>query len=350
MGMQPYNEHFLFANESQWAAFVAPDKAIPILSVELSSDRPTVVPSVTGQGRGRLFAWLGEKPVSGSVELHAWPDVLGSLLKAFLTSVTSDLEGTTAYRHKFLFNDAAALGSLSVEKQYGPDQAQFARGVMITGMTIVARAKEPCLITLDLLAEDEAWNGGNWEDDVAAPANPTTPIPYASTINLPFLFHQGVVKQGGTVALTDGELVVSSGTDLAWVEACEIRVEIPHEQVFRLKQAATAGALRDAGDRIVTARCDVDWVGQGATLVQNARAGTETVLQLFFQGPLIEETYYHELVVTLPRVFPKPGDTKSPPISGDKARRTHQAAFEGLMHATHDKDFGLVIQNTETTV
>ena len=349
-GMNPAAEHFIYAPEVNYGTFVAPTKALPVISFNLESDRPIITPVVTGQYRGQLFQIPGEKPVAGQLVTYAWPNNLITLIKTFMTRCTSTLVGAaTTYRHKFTFDDAAALGSFSAEAQYGTDKAHFGKGLRIVSLGISCRSKEPVQLTFGLVGQDEAWNGGNWEDAAgsAAPASPTTPVPYAASIGLPFIYYQGALLLGGTVSEVTGELIVAGGVAQAWVEACEITIELPSEQVYPIQASPTAQALRE-GERNVKVKMDLDWVGDAAARALAARANTETVLALNFTGATCEApATKYEMDIVVPRLVPLPGETKATVLSGDKKRRVAAAGFKGLIHATTTRDFGLAIQTTE---
>jgi hypothetical protein len=347
--MNQAQEHFIFSNEAAFGTFVAPAKAIPIITCDIASKRGLVIPDLTGYGRSRNVAFQGEKPVAGKLECLALPGYVGSLFKALMTAVTSTKVGATnAYRHKFLFDDTAPCGSLSLEKQYSTSEAQFAKGVKIARLVISCKSKEPARLSFDLVGQDECWAGGTWEDASAAPAAPTTPIPYPASLQLPFRFDIGQLLYGGSLALTAGEIVVTGGAALAFVEAAEITIEIPQEPVYVINNTPCLGYLRDQGRRI-TIKADLDWIGADDDFVDYHRAGTEGVLQLKFVGAVIETTYHYELVCTLPRV--KPAEATPPAIQGAKTRRTQSVLYEALYEpTTTSKDFGLALQNAETTV
>lgn len=355
MPMNQALEHFIFSNEVSWATFVAPSKALPIISCDLASERGLVIPDITNYGRARGIAFRGEKPVAGTLELHAFPNYLGSLLKAMMTSVVSTQQGAmTAWRHKLLFADGSPTGSLSIEKQYdGPSgsNAQFARGVKISKCVISCKAKEPATFKFDLVAQDEAWSGGTWENGASAPAAPTTPVPYPATLQLPFRFDIGQLLYGGTLALTSGEIVVTGGTAIAYTEMVEITIDMKQDDVYVLNNTPCVGALRDQG-RKISIKMDLDWIGVDDDYVDYHRAGTEGVLQLRFVGRTIvagPPTYYEEMFITLPRVAP--AKAAPPPIGGDKKRRVQTVVYEALYeNTTTGKDFGLVIQNEETSI
>lgn len=355
MPMNQALEHFIFSNEVTWATFVAPSKALPIISCDLGSDRGLVMPDTTNYGRARGIAFPGEKPVAGTLELHAFPNYIGSILRAMLTGVISTQQGvTTAWRHKLLFVDGSPTGSLSTEKQYdGPagSNAHFARGVKIAKCVISCKAKEPATFKFDLVAQDEAWSGGTWEDGTSAPAAPTTPVPYPATLQLPFRFDIGTLLYGGTLALTSGEIVVTGGVPIAYTEMVEITIEMKQDAVYVLNNTPCAGALRDQG-RQISIKMDLDWVGVDDDYVDYHRASTETTLQLRFVGRRIvtgPPNYDEEMFITLPRV--KPAQGSPPPLAGEKKRRKQTVVYEALYEdTTTDKDFGLVIQNEETSI
>ncbi len=351
MAVNPALEAFLFANESAWGTFQAPSKGLYVESCDVGSNRGLEIPDTTGAGRGRKFAWLGEKPVAGKLVLLAWPQYVGSLLKALFTTVNTDRqETTTAYRHKLLLDDTADLGSISMEKQYGGSSGttQFIKGAVCTNLTISAAVKAALKLSLGYVAKDEAWAGGNWEDGTAAPAAATNPVPYAAGLAMPFKFHEGAVYKGGSLALTDGEIVVTGGTAIAYIEACEIAIDMGLDSFFGLNNTPNVVALRPGG-RKVSLKADLDWQGVDNAYTLAHRAGTETVWQLKFVGPVIASTYYYEFIVTLPRVIPATAPATA--IQGAKTRRKQPITYEALVEdTTTHADIGLVIQTTDTTL
>jgi hypothetical protein len=346
--MNAAQEAFLFKNEANYGVWITPTMALPISSCNLTSKRGLLIPSLTGFGRGRGVVVQGEKPVSGQLVLPLWPQYMPSILRALFTAVVSTQQGgTIAYRHKLLLDDTAAFGSLSVEKQYSSAMAQFVKGVQIGKLTIGCKAKEIAVCTLDLVAKDDAWVGGTWDDTGAAAPVITSPVPYPATLVLPFRFYQGVVYKGGTVALTSGELVVAAGAALGYVEAAEIAIDTGLDPFYGLSSTPTQIVARE-GEHKITCKLDVDWIGHDDDFIVDGRTAAETIVQLKFVGGTIAGGYAYECTLTLPRCVPP--QAEPPALAGDKKRRSGVVNYECLKEATTDHDVGLVFQNASTSI
>ncbi len=350
--MNQAQEHFIFVNEAVYGTFVAPSKALPIISCGLNGAFTVSTPDLTGYGRDQGVAFPLEKQVKGPLQLLAHPNYIASLLKAFMTAVTTTRCGATAaYRHKLLNDDTAALGSLSMELQRDTTQALFAKGVKIAGVTLSCKAKEAALLTFDLVGEDTAYAGGTWSSTgVAAPAAPTTPVPYPATLQMPFKFSQGQLLYGGTPSVSSGEITVAGGAAVAYVNAVEIKIAVGQGENWVVNNKPTIGNYREEG-RQISCKLDLDFVGAGRTYTDYVLAGTEGVLQLNFVGRKIvtgPPDYYEEMCITLPRVYPMT-DTL-PAVQGSKARRVQTVMYKGLRHLTLNHSISWAIQNEETTI
>ncbi len=348
VAVNPALEAFIFANETLWGTFVAPNKGIFIESCNVDSDRPTVIPETTGAGYDQRFAWLGEKKVIGDLVVLAWPQYVPSLLRCVFPAVVSTRQAmTAAYRHKMLPSDTTTTTGFSGEKLLG-GKSQFFKGGLINRLVISAKAKEPVRFTMGILAQDEAWSGGNWEDGTSAPAASTDPIPYSADLVLPFRFEHGQVLTGGALSLTSGEIVVTGGSAVASIEACEITIEQNIDAYPGLNNTPCAVNYRPQA-RKITLKADLDWVTADNAYVLEKRSLTEAIWQLKCVGTSIEASYSHEFIVTLPRVVLR--EAKVPAIGGTKTRRKHPITYEALREVTTTNvAIGLVVQNTEATI
>lgn len=204
------SEHFLFGEETTLGTYVAPDKALAVRSVSLTGSQPLLVPDETGGGRGQRPGSPGEIGASGNLVTTLHPTVLPFLLRSVFATRAVTAAGT-GFRNKLLIDDDIAFDTFSIQKRYKSTLAETLRGAKISGFTIGARTKEFATCTIEWVAKDSTISGGTWSDGTSAPAV-VDPVPYEATYVEAFKFYQGVMRLGGSVALTAGELVVTGGT------------------------------------------------------------------------------------------------------------------------------------------
>jgi hypothetical protein len=338
------SEHFLFGEEVSFGTWLAPDKALPVRSVSLTGAQPLMVPDETGGGRGQRPGSPGEIGASGNIVTTLHPTVLPFLLRSVFATRASVAAGT-GFRNKMLIDDDIAFDTFSIQKRYKLTLAESLRGAKISGFTIGARTKEFATCTIDMVAKDSTISGGTWSDAVAAPAV-VDPVPYESTYVEAFKFYQGVMRLGGTVALTTGELVVSGGTARVDFDNIEIAANFNvGTDAYGVNLGDRTVQTLDEGRREITVKFDPNFDTTTNEFYNAWKNGARAVVELFFQGPIYAGTDRYEMKITLPWVVYSNG--ANPELNNAYGLKRHTVEGMAFVDPTTDVDIGLVVQSPE---
>jgi hypothetical protein len=303
------SEHFMFAKETTFGTWTTPNKALPVRTVALTGGQPLMIPDETGGGRGQRPGSPGEISATGDVTTLLHPTVLPFLLRSVFATRATSAAGT-GFRNKLLIDDDISFDTFSVQKRYRADLAESLRGVKMTGFTIGARAREFATCTLNFAGKDSTITpGGTWSDGTSAPVV-VDPVPYEATYVEPFKFYQGVIRLGGSVTLTAGELVVTGGTPRNDLDNVEIAFNF-----------------------------------HGAEFYNAWKNGARAIVELFFQGPIYNASSRYELKLTLPWVVYSNGAV--PELNAAYGLKRHTVEGSAFVDPTTDVDVGLVIQSPE---
>lgn len=345
-------DHILFARETTWGTYVAPDFAIPVISSNINGNQPRMPKNVTGTSRGRQRTAVGEFTAGGSMSTYLYPTMIGKLLRSVFGTRAKVAAGT-GYKNKLLPEDNTPFDSFSAQRQLqqpgGSMIAQSARGLKINRWQINARAREYATIDFDFLGKDVAMSGDFWPDGNSAPTV-VTPIPYPTPpIPDAFTFYQGVLRLGGTEALTSGEIVITSGTARGDFDNISVTAN------YNLAEDALGVNLGDRtrqkipeGERTVDGHFEPNWdtlSTSGKEIFLAWKDGTDAVVELFFQGPIYNASSRYELKVTLPQVHYTTGGI--PDTAKTYGLRRIPVDFIAEVDDTLGLDIGLVLQTTE---
>lgn len=338
------SEHFMFAEEATLGTYVAPDKAMFVRSSNLTGAQPLMIPDETGGGRGQPPGAPGEISAAGNVVANLRPTTLGWLLRSNFATRATTAAGT-GFRNKLLIDDDVAFESFSVQKRYRDDLAESLRGVKVSGWTIAARTREFAQITLDMVGKDSTITGGTWSDATAAPAV-VDPVPYEANPPEAFKFYQAVMRLGGTVALTAGELVVTGGVARNDFDNIEIAANFNiGTDAYGVNLGDRTVQTLDEGRREITVRFDPNFNTTSNEFYLAWKNGARAVVELYFQGPEYEVGQRHEMKITLPWVVYSSG--ANPEINTAYGLKRHTVEGSAFVDPTTDADIGLVIQTTE---
>ena len=338
---------FLFKRETTWGTWVAPDKALSVTDASGGPTQPRIVNDDTGPaGRGRQPAPLGEKTVAMPVNTHLYVKTLGHLLRSTCGTRASAAAGA-GFRTKMLPNDDVAFDSFSVQKRYGASQAESQRGLKINGYTITARSRELVTVALDTVAKDVASVGGTWADGSAAPASISPTGLYATPMPDALRFTNGVLRLGGSLALTAGEIVVTGGTDRCEMDNVSVQFafNIPTDAFGFCLDDATVQDLPE-GARDITLRFEPNFNIVGHEFFNAWMGGVDAVAELYFEGPEYEATFPYIYKWTLPKV--QYDQAQNPPVNRSYGLKRFPVQALAVVEPTvTNVDFGLVIQSTE---
>lgn len=330
------NEHFMFGEETTYGTWVAPDKALPVISATVAPEAPLLIDEATGGGRGRRDGAPGAIAVSGDVETYLYPTQLGWLLRSVFA--TRAVTGTGPYVNKFLIDDDVALDSFSLQKRYSAATAESIRGAKITRIQISARTREFAMCSLGFVGKDATINGSTWSDGSAAPAV-LTPT-YPASMPEAFKFYQGEIIFGGTVAETSGELVVTGGA--AEVDFDNIELEMNFNvgtDAYGVNVGDRTIQTADEGRRELAVRFDPNFDTNPSAYYTDWKAGTPAVIQLhFIQGT-------NELRIVLPNVKYETGAL--PELNAEYGLKRFTVEGIPLLDQTLDRDVGMTITTTE---
>jgi hypothetical protein len=207
------------------------------------------------------------------------------------------------------------------------------------------------MITMNFVGKDSSVNGGTWADGTAAPAVLDPSAMYPTDYVGAFKFYEGVMRLGGTVALTAGELVVTGGTARGDIDNIEIAAN------FNLGTDAFGVNLGDRtlqdipeGRREITVRFDPNFGLTGAEFYNAWKNGARAVVELFFQGPEFEAGQRHTLKLTLPWVIYSAG--ANPELNAQYGLKRHTVEGRAFIDPALgiNTDMGLVVQTTDDLV
>lgn len=338
------SEHFMFGEESTFGTYVAPDKALPVRSVSLTGAQPLMIPDETGGGRGQRPGSVGEISATGNVVTTLHPTVLPYILKTVFATRVAAAAGT-GFRNKLLIDDDIAFETLSIQKRYKSTLAESLRGAKVSGFTIGARTREFATATIDMVAKDSTITGGTWSDGVAAPAT-VDPVPYEATYVEAFKFYQGVMRLGGTVGLTAGELIVTGGTARVDFDNIEVQANFNvGTDAYGVNLGDRTVQTLDEGRREITVRFDPNFDTTTSEFYTAWKNGARAVVELFFQGPIFDGSSRYEMKITLPWVVYSNG--ANPELNNAYGLKRHTVEGMAFVDPTTDADIGLVVQSTE---
>jgi hypothetical protein len=339
------SEHFMFAKETTFGTWTTPNKALPVRTVALTGGQPLMIPDETGGGRGQRPGSPGEISATGDVTTLLHPTVLPFLLRSVFATRATSAAGT-GFRNKLLIDDDISFDTFSVQKRYRADLAESLRGVKMTGFTIGARAREFATCTLNFAGKDSTITpGGTWSDGTSAPVV-VDPVPYEATYVEPFKFYQGVIRLGGSVTLTAGELVVTGGTPRNDLDNVEIAFNFNvGTDAYGINLGDRTVQSLDEGRREITVRFDPNFNNSGAEFYNAWKNGARAIVELFFQGPIYNASSRYELKLTLPWVVYSNGAV--PELNAAYGLKRHTVEGSAFVDPTTDVDVGLVIQSPE---
>lgn len=342
------SEHLMFAKETTFGTYVAPNKALPVRSVSLTGTQPLLVPDETGGGRGQRPGAPGEIGATGDIVTTLHPTVLPLLLRSVFATRAQSAAGVgppAGFRNKLLIDDDIAFDTFSIQKRYKLTLAESLRGVKIGGFTIGARTKEFGTCTINLVGKDSTISGGTWSDATSAPAV-IDPVPYEATYVEAFKFYQGVMRLGGTVALTAGELVVTGGTARNDFDNVEIAANFNvGTDGYGINLGDRTVQTLDEGRREITVRFDPNFDTTTNEFYNAWKSGARAVIELFFQGPEYFTGFKYEMKITLPWVVYSNGG--NPELNNDYGLKRHTVEGMAFVDPSTDSDIGIVVQSTE---
>lgn len=350
-------EHFAYIAQAAIGTFLAPTRAIPIISGGLNgSQRELTDGRLTGSCRARFYRWLGAKPVSGNFVTHWWDEDIASLWKEFLTD-----EATTgapaAYIHGFVPSDIAALGMLSGQFIHSTSLGISVLAMVISSIEIQCASKELVQLTFAFEARDKARsaaaaNATLWDSlGTASPALvvPTGLLLYEPVVR-PLAFYDGLIETGGTLTYTDVSnlITIASGVALAKVISCTITIDAGLDTDGYDLTADSTRTEFAPGNRDITVSMEVSFFDQAFALYDLANLGTPTVvsLQMFKSVTLGAE-------IILPAVVFDPFPL--PDVTGDSAKKTYtltgKAQREIIVGGDGiETDINVIIRNAEATI
>lgn len=341
------NEAFMWAKEPSFGTWTTPTKAAPVRTVNLTGNQPLMIPEETGIGRNDLPGSPGEISVGpGDITGNLRPSGLIELLASMFQTRVAAAAGT-GFRNKLLINDDVDTPTYSFQKKYRSNFAESIRGAKITGFTISARAREFAQITLNFVAKDSTVNGGTWSDGAAGPAVIGT-VPYAAVIPESFKFYQAVMRLGGTVSLTAGELVVAGGTARNDLDNIELTGALNvGTDAYGINLGDRTLQSLDEGRREINVRFDPNFALSDTSFYNAWKSGARAVLELYFEGPIYAGTDRYQLKFTLPWVVY--GEGGNPEINSSYGLKRHTINGRAFIDPTAGirRDIGLVIQSTE---
>ena len=343
-------EHVVFSKESSFGSWMTPARAIPVTEAGIQSAREQIKAAVTGTGRGRWAAWQGAKPVAGPLNMPFWPVGVGTILSTFLADVAATSVAGGVYDQGMLPDDAAGHDGLSIQQIYSDAVALNILSAYVNTFTLTAAVKETAQIAFEMEAKDEALAEGTWDHDgSASPAIVSVPA-YAALSLRPFIFYDATIVAGGTASLDDTEnkIEIAAGTTYSQIENLEIGMAFNLDtDGFGLTTDPTRQSLVP-GERVISAKFDIDWSELSTTFYSAWRAGSELALYAKFVGPLITGSYYYEGHIIIPALHFE--SVPLPPISGDKGRRKQSVAGEAVTEATTGYDVNVWLRTSEATL
>ena len=339
--------HLSAAYETTWGTWVQPVVSIPVETAGINPASPLMENVDTSGGRGMRQPSLGELSVNGPIDMKLYPVTVPWIFRSFMGTIAVAAL-TSGKRNKMLPNDDAAFKSLSLQKHYSSSVYESISGAKLNTCNITARSREFAMAQTTWIAKDVAVDGGNWIG--AGTTGPTLFTP-AYNSNLagvePFKFSTGVLRIGGSLALTAGEIVVTGGTDRCEVDnvAININQNLSADAYGICLDDATVQQI-DEGNRRIGVTFEPNFSTVNTEFWEAWLGGTSAIVELYFQGPEYATGENFEIKVTLPQVHydgaPNPAidsayGLKRVSVSG-------QAAVEAT---TTNTDIGIVVQSQE---
>ena len=340
--------HFAYIREQSFGTWVTPTKWLPVDSMGVASSRAKIELPVSGADRGIYLHVLGEKPVGGPLG-HPWfPVNVASLIRTFMTNLTTTNVSTGVYDHAFLYDDTANLGSFCGQKRYTPSLAQSFVGAMVNTFTLSVETKAAAHLAYALLCKDEVRNSGTW--DYNGSAGPAVLAPSYPTVRRPLMFYDGAIAIGGTPTLDGTTKKLSLAGATTYTKISKVEIVMNHNldaDGYGIVQDPTVQELIPGGRRGEVS-FEISWSDYAATFYDAARAGTAMALSLDLVGPTLTGAYKYEGHALATSLFFDP--VTLPEINSDSARK--KLTLKGAMQTDLGAgvDFGLWIRTSEATL
>lgn len=275
-------------------------------------------------------------------------------------SVGAGAAGTVALttnRNKLLPEDNTLFDTFSFQKYYDSTHAEYVTGCKITRFGISVRSKEFARCTFEFVGKDSAKNGGTWSNGSAAPSitaythaptGATGAYFYPPVIMDPLKFYQARISLGGTLAVTNGEIVVTNATARTEIDNLNIGVDlgVSADAFGLLLDDRTVQAV-DEGARAVTVSFEPNFKVAWFEFYDLWKANPQAPLiaEIYFRGPLVHGTSYTEYKVVFPnlRISSAPTVEQNAAYGLKRQTVTAQAAVDPVT----GYDMGLVIQSPE---
>jgi Phage tail tube protein len=339
--------HLSFQKESAWGTWVTPAISVPVETASINPVQPLMLNQDTGGGRGARPPAPGELTVSGPVNMKLYPTTVPFLLSTIFGTKAKTAAGT-GWRNKLLPNDDVDFDSVSMQKRYDPAIAESFRGCKLNTMIISARSKEFAKVATTWVAKDAAVNSDFWWGDPLT-ASPAVFAPaYDPDLPDAFKFYNGVVRLGGTVALTAGELVVTGGTDRCEFDnvSFEINENLSNTAFGICLDDQTVQSI-DEGRRVITVKFEPNFKEVGVEFWKDWKNGTPAIVELYFRGAEYDAIAHknYELKLTLPYV--RYSGAPNPALDSAYGLKRVMVVGEGALNASVGTDVGLVVQTTD---
>lgn len=345
--------HFAYEAQSLIGTFVAPTKAIPVISGGAGGTQREMIESrVTGSCRALYQRWLGAKPVAGNFITEFWDENIASILKTILTDTATT--GSDPYEHGMVPNDTADLGMLSAQFIHTSTLAVSVLALFISSIEIAIASKETAKLTFNWEARDKVRSGAaapNWDSlGTSAPAIVDTSAMYPSAVTRPLAFYDGAITRGGTLAYTDAsnQIAVTGGTTVGKVRAATITLDQGLDtDGFEITNDPTRLEF-PPGNRAITGSMDISWSDKSYTIYDLANLGTAMALQID-----LLKTATLGVSIILPQIKFDP--FALPDVQGDETNQVYAAPFvaENAVISGGDgieTDINVIVYNGEATI
>ena len=344
-------EHFLIAEQTDLETWETPAHALRVANFSVDPGRERIDLRDTGSSRSLGGRVLGAKAPTAKLEMKAYAEKLGWLLKACglpLVTTTTPGGATNARLHTFLPDDTLDPVALSAQVQYGNSIGQNILGMVGDKLSFTAVAKEEVKLAIDFMALDEAKCGGTWDFDGVTASEALVSSPsYISAGIRPLMFFDAVIVVGGIVAKdgTTKRLSITGGTAQAKFERFEFNLENGFDLPHFLGSSPTPGQA-DGQDRKVNGKFDVAQSTVTTTFYDEMRAGTKAALKILLAGPIIESTIRRTVEIIFPSIDYDAAAFAG--ISGDQKRRTRSVEFTSVLESVTNTEIGIALIDTQT--
>ena len=337
----------MWADESAWGTYVAPNKAVPVRSAGINPETTFMEAGVTGGGRARRPGAAGEIAVNGPMETILYAQDLGWLIRSFMLDRLQSAAGA-GFKNKLLPDDDVAHTSFSLQKRYGPALAESIIGAKVNTFRVAARSREYATATFEFAGKDAAASGGTFSDGVAAPAV-VNPVPYTSGLRDGLKFYQAEMLIGGTTSLVTGEIVVTAPTARCEIDNVDLEVNFNlAADAYGLCLDDRTTTSMDEGLREITLKFDPNFAVVGFEFYNLWRDGTPAVVQLHFRGPEYEPGFRDDIKITLPYVVYQ--SAPNPEVNAEYGLKRISVEAAAYQDPTLLLDWGIVIQTTDDLV